>query len=313
MTNTDNTGEVEVTSEVLKLAKELEKGGFFYKIVRDCGKWCAQHVTTDCEGNPKINLGHYYYYHTQCFDYKKHAKQYLRDASLRDASRQLEAERTKTMTNTDKLADCAKIMKNGWTLVNEQGDTVEIGDVLADFRGDKLQVTGQGRPPHKWGSTGRIELEGQEFFPGVVGCKWARSSDVMLYKVTQVVEYLDPNPVTTFFEQYWEASDFYENCVNDAVQWRVDHSPYSISEKELDEIREQERELVRLEEVSMAVDKTTENKWFALCSDGTLAVVGFYEDYEAAEAAADDLNYDVIWLVRGSDALQWADTINANT
>ena len=168
--------------------------------------------------------------------------------TIMDAA-QLELERTKTMTNTDKLADCAKIMKNGWTLVNEQGDTVEIGDVLADFRGDKLQVTGQGRPPHKWGSTGRIELEGQEFFPGVVGCKWARSSDVMRYKVTQAVDYLDPNPVITFFEEEWEAIDFAWDCINDAVQWRVDHTPYAISEKELNEIHEQERELVRLEEV----------------------------------------------------------------
>ena len=153
------------------------------------------------------------------------------------------------MTNTDKLADCAKITINGWTLVNEQGDTVEIGDVLADFRGDKLQVTGQGCPPHKSGSTGRIELEGREYFPSVVGCKWARSSDVMLYKVTQAVDYLDPNPVITFFEEEWEAIDFAWDCINDAVQWRVDHTPYAISEKELNEIHEQERELVRLEEV----------------------------------------------------------------
>ena len=62
----------------------------------------------------------------------------------------------------------------------------------------------------------------------------------------------------------------------------------------------------------MIVDKTIENRWFALCSDGTLAVVGFYEDYEAADAAADALKYDVIWLVCGLDALQWADTINTN-
>ena len=71
----------------------------------------------------------------------------------------------------------------------------------------------------------------------------------MTYKITQAVDYLDPNPVITTFEQYWEASDFYENCVNDAVQWRVDHSPYSINETELNEIHEQERELIRIEEV----------------------------------------------------------------
>ncbi len=54
-----------------------------------------------------------------------------------------------------------------------------------------------------------------------------------------------------------------------------------------------------------------ERIWFALCSDGTLAVVGDHGDYEAAEAAAENLRYDVIWLVRGVDAAQWADTINS--
>jgi hypothetical protein len=89
---TNEIKEVEVTSEVLKLAKKLEKDDFFYKIVRYSGKWQAQHVETDSDGNPKSNLGDYSY-HTQDFDYKKHAKQYLRDASLRDASRQLAAEK----------------------------------------------------------------------------------------------------------------------------------------------------------------------------------------------------------------------------
>ena len=71
----------------------------------------------------------------------------------------------------------------------------------------------------------------------------------MTYKVTQAADFLDPNPVITFFEHEWEALDFAGDCINDAVQWRVDHTPYSISEKELNEIHEQESELVRLEEV----------------------------------------------------------------
>jgi len=44
--------------------------------------------------------------------------------------------------------------------------------------------------------------------------------------------------------------------------------------------------------------------WFALLADGTL-------DYEAADATASDLGYDAIWLVCGTDAAQWADTINS--
>jgi len=51
--------------------------------------------------------------------------------------------------------------------------------------------------------------------------------------------------------------------------------------------------------------------WFALCTDGTLAVLGDHGDYDAADATAEDLGLDVIWLVCGTDAAQWADIINS--
>ena len=71
----------------------------------------------------------------------------------------------------------------------------------------------------------------------------------MTYKITQAVDYLDPNPVVTLFEEEWEALDFMHECINGVVQYRVDHSQYSISEKELEEMHEQELELIRIEEV----------------------------------------------------------------
>ena len=51
--------------------------------------------------------------------------------------------------------------------------------------------------------------------------------------------------------------------------------------------------------------------WFAVCADGTLSVLGDHGDYDAADATAEDLGLDVIWLVCGDDAAQWADTINS--
>ena len=71
----------------------------------------------------------------------------------------------------------------------------------------------------------------------------------MAYKVTQAVDYLDPNPVITILEEEWEALEYAGECINGAVQWRVDHSQYSISEKELEEMHEQECTLIRIEEV----------------------------------------------------------------
>jgi hypothetical protein len=65
------------------------------------------------------------------------------------------------------------------TLVDEKSlKPVQVGEVREDFRGDKLTVLG-GRAPHKEGSTGRVHVESaegwaQEFFPGVVDCKWVK-------------------------------------------------------------------------------------------------------------------------------------------
>ena len=54
-----------------------------------------------------------------------------------------------------------------------------------------------------------------------------------------------------------------------------------------------------------------ERMWFALCWDGTLAILGDCGDYEAANEIAVDLGCDAIWLVCGDDAAAWADTINS--
>ena len=51
--------------------------------------------------------------------------------------------------------------------------------------------------------------------------------------------------------------------------------------------------------------------WFALCADGDLVRLGDFGDYEAADETAEDMGLEVIWLVCGNDAAQWADTINS--
>jgi len=50
--------------------------------------------------------------------------------------------------------------------------------------------------------------------------------------------------------------------------------------------------------------------YFALCSDGKVHALGRHDDYEPANAAAESLGFDVIWLIPASEAVQWADTIN---
>lgn len=71
----------------------------------------------------------------------------------------------------------------------------------------------------------------------------------MMYKVTIAVDSLDPNPTVKVFDDFDEASDFIHESVEQSVQWRVDHSPYSISEEELEEIYEEEFQLCVLEKL----------------------------------------------------------------
>ena len=51
--------------------------------------------------------------------------------------------------------------------------------------------------------------------------------------------------------------------------------------------------------------------WFALCADRQLVPLGDLGDYEAASECAEDMGLEAVWLVRGYDAAQWADTINS--
>jgi len=67
------------------------------------------------------------------------------------------------------------------------------------------------------------------------------------YKVTIAADSLDPNPSVQSFDSFYEADDFVQAFIDNAVQWRVDHSPYFVSEKELSDMREEELSLVKVE------------------------------------------------------------------
>ena len=84
----------------------------------------------------------------------------------------------------------------------------------------------------------------------------------MAYKVTQAVDYLDTNPLVSVFEEEWEALEFMNGCLDGAVQYRVAHSPYTISEKQLEEMHEQECTLVRIEEVN-TIEMTLPVHWLS--------------------------------------------------
>ena len=71
----------------------------------------------------------------------------------------------------------------------------------------------------------------------------------MNYKVTYAIDSLDPNPTIKTFDEEYEALEWLENEVQERMDYIVQHSPFSISEKEYQEIEENEYTLVRIEKL----------------------------------------------------------------
>ena len=69
----------------------------------------------------------------------------------------------------------------------------------------------------------------------------------MRYRVTIAVDSLDPNPEVTEFEDFYEAEDLIHDSVDQSVQSLMSQSPYIISEKEYEQLLEQEMALTRLD------------------------------------------------------------------
>ena len=71
----------------------------------------------------------------------------------------------------------------------------------------------------------------------------------MNYKVTYAIDSLDTKPTIKFFEHEYEALEWLENEVRERISWTVEHSPFTISEEEYQEIEENEYTLVRIEKL----------------------------------------------------------------
>jgi len=71
----------------------------------------------------------------------------------------------------------------------------------------------------------------------------------MTYKVTYAIDSLDTNPTTVTFAEEWEAIDWLEDEMARRMDYVVQHRAYITSETELEELREAETSLVRIEEM----------------------------------------------------------------
>ena len=71
----------------------------------------------------------------------------------------------------------------------------------------------------------------------------------MNYKVTYAIDSLDTKPVIKIFESEYEAEEWLNDELQHRIDYTVQHSPYTISEKEYQEIEEYEYSLVRIEKL----------------------------------------------------------------
>ena len=71
----------------------------------------------------------------------------------------------------------------------------------------------------------------------------------MNYKVTYASFPLDEKPVIKTFDEHYEMEEWIFDEVQRRMDYVVQHSPYTISEEEYQEIEEYEYQLVRIEEI----------------------------------------------------------------
>jgi len=59
-----------------------------------------------------------------------------------------------------------------------------------------------------------------------------------------------------------------------------------------------------------SVTMKTHETYFCLASDGLIYNLGDHGDYEAADATAESLNLEVIWMLGEDTARSWMDTLS---
>lgn len=70
------------------------------------------------------------------------------------------------------------------------------------------------------------------------------------YKVTYAIDYTDTNPTVKIFDCFSEAEDWIAEEVESRVSFQVQHSPYRITEEELDNLYIDEYQLMKIEEIA---------------------------------------------------------------
>lgn len=110
----------------------------------------------------------------------------------------------------------------------------DIDDALADWR----EYTGESPDITDLSSMVTFAVDHVAFN---LASKLRRLDQVAV--VTAYADSCDPSPDVIAFDTVWEAEDWVAEAIDQRVQYEVEHSPYTITEDELDAMREAEGQL----------------------------------------------------------------------
>ena len=82
-----------------------------------------------------------------------------------------------------------------------------------------------------------------------------------MFKVTESVDYLDPNPAVAFFDTRWEADEYLSERIHSRVEFEVQYSPYMVSEKNYNDLVQYEStffNVTEVDEYAVDIDRATD-------------------------------------------------------
>ena len=69
------------------------------------------------------------------------------------------------------------------------------------------------------------------------------------YKVTYAIDHLDSNPTIEYFDEWYDMQDYVQDEIQRRIDYTVQHSPFTISQEEYEQIEEYENSLIKIEEL----------------------------------------------------------------
>jgi hypothetical protein len=72
-------------------------------------------------------------------------------------------------------------------------------------------------------------------------------SNMARYKVTYACDSLDSNPTVKEFDDHYEMEEWISVEMSERVSWTVQHSSYPLTESDIEDLRETESTLLRIQ------------------------------------------------------------------